>query len=197
MTTAPHAAAVIDLPAPRTSGGKPLFDCLRERASVREFDSRPLPARLLSDLLWATFGVSRPDGKRTAPTSFDSREFDLYLFTADGIRRYDANAHGLVTIKAGDFRAATGAEDWVVAAPLNLVFVADYLKLKDCPRGLLDFCATADVGFLCENLSLFCASEGLASCVRGGFDGERLRALLDLPAQQRVVMAQTVGFPRS
>ena len=184
------------LPPPRKSGGKPLFDCLRERESRREYDFKPLPEQLLSDLLWATFGISRPDGKRTAPTAFDCREFDLYLFTASGVARYDAEYHALIPILDRDHRRDVCANEWIPTAPLDIVFIADYARMNDCPPDMRDYCATADVGFICENLSLSCASEELSSCVIGSFDADKLRVLLSLRSEQKILMAQTVGFPK-
>ena len=58
----------LDLPRPRSEGGKPLIEALRLRRSIREYSTRSLPMQVLSDLLWATFGINRPaSGDRTAP----------------------------------------------------------------------------------------------------------------------------------
>ena len=43
----------LDLPAPRSEGGMPLIAALKLRRSTREYSDRPLPAQVLSDLLWA------------------------------------------------------------------------------------------------------------------------------------------------
>ncbi|MGA8033823.1 MAG: hypothetical protein WCB48_15660, partial [Casimicrobiaceae bacterium] len=55
------------LPRPRKSGGMPLLDALARRRSTREYSGRPLPPQVLSDLLWAAYGINRPSGDRTAP----------------------------------------------------------------------------------------------------------------------------------
>jgi hypothetical protein len=54
-----------ELPPPRATGGKPLIDALKLRRSIREYADRPLQPQVLSDLLWAGFGVNRP--AETAP----------------------------------------------------------------------------------------------------------------------------------
>ena len=60
----------IKLPAPVMMGGKPLMQVLKERHSIREFNTKALSEQLLSNLLWAAAGVNRPDtGKRTAPSA--------------------------------------------------------------------------------------------------------------------------------
>src|SRR5512139_3590797 len=72
------------LPKPEKHGGMPLMDALAKRQSAREFESRELPAALLSSLLWAAFGVNRPDGHRTAPTAINSQEIDVFVALPQG-----------------------------------------------------------------------------------------------------------------
>ena len=58
----------IDLPKPQMDGGRPLMQVLKDRSTSRAFSSEKLPLPVLSNLLWAAFGVNRPEsGKRTAP----------------------------------------------------------------------------------------------------------------------------------
>jgi hypothetical protein len=97
---------MITLPAPQTTGGKPLMEALGERRSTREFSPRALPIQILSDLLWAATGVNRPEsGKRTAPSARDWREIDIYVVTAEGVWRYDADAHLLRVEIPADYQA--------------------------------------------------------------------------------------------
>ncbi|HEY6440243.1 MAG TPA: nitroreductase family protein [Acetobacteraceae bacterium] len=50
----------IVLPPPRADFGKSLAEALRLRRSIRSFDPRPMPPQVLSELLWAAYGVNRP-----------------------------------------------------------------------------------------------------------------------------------------
>ena len=59
----------IDLPKPRMEGGLPLMQALKARQSGREFSPERLPLPVLSNLLWAAWGVNRSDGRRTAPSA--------------------------------------------------------------------------------------------------------------------------------
>ena len=121
----------IKLPPPRTSGGKPLMQALKDRHSSREFSGRELPADVLSSLLWAAFGINRPKtGGRTAPSAHDWEEIDLYVATARGLYLYDPRIHALKEILAQDIRAKTGIQSFVAEAPLNLVYVADLTRTK-------------------------------------------------------------------
>jgi len=184
------------LPAPRMAGGKPLLTALKERQSSRAFSARPLPVQLVSDLLWAAFGINRADsGKRTAPSARNWQEIDIYVVLAEGAYRYDALAGILRAVVKGDLRALTGGQPFVATAPLNLVFVADPAKMKGVAAGDISMYIGADAAFISQNVYLFCASEGLGTVVRGMVDREPLAKALNLPESLRVVFAQTVGYP--
>src|ERR1035438_4621750 len=95
FVTGPIFAQSIDLPAPQKSGGMPLMDALAKRSTAREFDPRELSPRELSSLLWASFGINRPDGKRTAPSAKNCQETDLYVILKQGAYLYDAKSNKL------------------------------------------------------------------------------------------------------
>ena len=188
----------VSLPAPRTEGGKPLLQALKERQSSRAFSDRALPPQLLSDLLWAAAGINRPDaGKRTAPSARDWQEVEVYAVLRDGAYLYDAKANLLRAVAAGDLRPATGVQGFVAVAPLDLVYVADVTKMTGSAPEDQALYSGADTGFISENVYLFCASEGLATVVRGSIDRAALAAALKLPETKRVMLSQTVGYPGS
>lgn len=185
----------LPLPAPETEGGKPLMTAIRDRQSTREFSDRPLSPQTLSNLLWATIGISRPDGKLTVPNARSRREIDVFVITADGTYLYDIQHHALKTVTTADLRPLAGKQDFVATAPINLVYVADYTRMPDLsPEQQLVYSST-DVGFSVENAYLFCASFGLATVVRGSIDREVLGKALGLGPQQRIILAQCVAHP--
>ncbi len=195
MGIAQEPLRVLQLPRPDTSGGKPLMQALKERHSSRSFSPRRIPDQMLSDLLWAAFGVNRPDGHRTAPSARNSQEMHLYAVMEDGVYLYDAPAHALRAVLTGDLRAKTGTQDFVATAPLNLVYVADMTKVgarTDEDRILY---TGADCGVIAENVYLYCASAGLSVVVRASIDKPACAAALHLAGNQRIILAQTVGFP--
>ena len=62
------AGEPISLPAPATRGGMPLMQALSARHSTREYTDRPLSRQMLSDLLWAAFGINRGAAIARRPT---------------------------------------------------------------------------------------------------------------------------------
>lgn len=184
-----------DLPEPRREGGQPLTAALRLRRSTRSYLPRALPAQTLSDLLWAAFGINRPSGDRTAPNWKHVMVIDVYAAMADGVWLYEPKSHALLRHSTQDLRAQTGLQDFVAAAPLNLIYVAHGERMTDVSPEDRRLYASVDAGFIGQNVYLFCASEGLATVFRGAIDVAKLARALQLPDQQFVTFAQTVGFP--
>jgi len=184
----------ITLPQPQTDGGRPLMQVLKDRKTTRDFTADKLSPQMLSNLLWAAFGVNRPDGRRTAPSAMNRQEIDIYVATADGLFVYNAQANRLEPVLAQDIRAATGTQAFVATAPLDLVYVADLAKAGSEPDA--DLYTAADTGFIAQNVYLFCASEGLATVVRGSIDRASLGKAMKLHPEQKIILAQTVGYPK-
>jgi nitroreductase len=184
----------VALPAPQTSGGKPLMQALKERKSTREFSPEKLSPQMLSNLLWAGWGINREDGHRTAPSSSDRQEIEIYVVTADGAYVYDTKGNALKPVVAGDLRKQTGTQAFVGEAALNLVYVADFSKMGNGDENSKNATSNANAGFIAQNVYLFCTSEGLGAVVRGGVPRPELAKALNLRPDQRIVFAQTVGY---
>ena len=184
------------LPKAQMEGGMPLMAALKLRRSTREYSPRSLPDQMLSNLLWAAFGINRPSGDRTAPYWRHIMVIDVYLATADGVFMYEPKDHSLVPYMKDDIRADTGMQDFVATAPLNLVYVAHGERMTDVSREDRRLYASVDAAFIGQNVYLYCASEGLASVFRGAVDYEKLTRRMNLPEQRFVTFAQTVGYAR-
>jgi nitroreductase len=193
MATAQEART---LPNPRRETGKPLMQALLLRRSIREFSPRPLPAQMLSDLLWVAYGINRPSGDRTAPYWRHIMVIDVYAAMADGVWLYDPKQHALRLHLRTDIRAQTGLQAFVATAPLNLVYVAHGEKMNDISPEERRLYASVDAAFAGQNVYLYCASEGLGTVFRGAVDYERLRQAMQLEDGQFVTFAQTVGYPQ-
>jgi SagB-type dehydrogenase family enzyme len=188
---------VIELPEPVCTGGMPLMDALANRQTIREYSSRDISPQTLANLLWAAFGINRPEsGKRTAPSASNLQETDIYVIRKDGAYRWDPALNTLTLVAAGDHRAVTGGQDFVTEAPVNLVYVSDYTRMGDRPQDVKEHYGSIDTGFIAQNVYLFCASEGLANVVRGGQNNEELERVLKLDSDRNVVLKHTIGYPK-
>ena len=207
----PAAAPVQDLqpitlPKFQTDGGKSVLAALQERRTNRSIRADKLPPQVLSNLLWAAFGVNREKGNfgkagRTAPSASNSQEIDLYVALPEGVYLYDAIPHRLVPVAAGDFRGLSG-RGAAATAPVNIFYVVDlarYVLEGNPDREINDpeiqksyyYCA---VGLIAQNVYLFAASQGLAAWFHN-CDKISTPKEFKLRPDQRVLFAQTVGYP--
>lgn len=187
----------IQLPSPQTEIGKPLMQALKLRQSSRNFDSKPLPLQELSNLLWAAYGINRPEsGKRTAPSAMNWQEVDVYVFIAKGTFLYNANTNSLELVNLNDLREETGRQGFVADAPLNLLYVVDEKRTSRANEDDRIRWTNVDVGFIAQNVYLYCASQGLAVVVRGMINRDALIKELKLRPEQKIILAQTVGYPK-
>jgi len=183
------------LPEPRRDAGMPLMRALQARRSIREYSQQPLPVQVLSDVLWAAYGINRPSGDRTAPYWRHIMVIDVYAAMADGVWLYDPAAHALRPHLGADVRAQTGTQDFVGTAPLNLVYVAHGERMMDVRPEDRRLYGSVDAAFAGQNVYLYCASEGLATVFRGAIDYQKLAGAMRLADGQFVAFAQTVGYP--
>ena len=186
---------IVKLPSPKTEGGMPLMQALKERKSDREFSSRKLSPETLSNLLWAAWGINRPDGHRTAPSARNLQDIDVYVAMDDGLYLYEPKNHQLQKILSEDIRGATGNQDYVKDAALNLIFVSDLTRLNVPDPMAVEFFTGAHTAYLSQNVYLFCASEGLSTVVRGNVDKAALAKIMKLRTDQKITLAQSVGYP--
>jgi nitroreductase len=186
----------VKLPEVQKDGGKTLMQALSERKTTREFSNDKIPLQVLSNLLWAAWGINRPEtGRRTAPSAVNFQEIYIYVAMQEGLFIYDERSHVLNPVLAKDIRAATGLQDFVKDVPVNLVYVADFSKMNVSDQDKV-FYSAADTGFIAQNVYLFCSSEGLATVVRNLIDKPALARTMNLKSQQRVILSQSVGYPK-
>jgi SagB-type dehydrogenase family enzyme len=187
----------IELPAPQKEIGKPLMQALNARQSSRTFDTKALSQQDLSNLLWAADGINRPgSGKRTAPSAMNWQEIDIYVALPEAMYLYEPKSHSLTPVVAKDLREATGKQPFVKDAPVTFVYVADGAKMKNASEEDRTLYSAADAGFIAQNVYLYCASQGLAVVVRGMIDRPALAKELKLRPDQKIVLSQTVGYPK-
>ncbi|MFA6101243.1 MAG: nitroreductase family protein [Victivallaceae bacterium] len=185
----------IKLPSPDMKGGKPLMECLALRKTSREFSDKELSPQQLSNLLWAAFGINRLDGRRTAPTAMNVQDPLIYVAMKDGLYLYEPKGYVLQLVLAKDIRAECGEQEFHKTVPLDLIYVSDTKKFNgDKPQNIN--LAWNHIGFISQNVYLFCASEGLSTVVCGWVNYPQLEKVMGLPGGFKVILTQPVGFPK-
>ena len=188
-------AADIKLPAPTKTGGMPVVQAIAERKTSRSFSDRELPPATLSTLLWVADGISRPDGRRTIPTGHNVQDVDVYVILKSGAYRYDEKAHALALIAAGDFHRIAAKQPFAQTAPVNLYFVQDVARAKKTDAMSQLRFGGIHTGAALQNVYLYCTSEGLATVAREQNDYAELSKVFKLNPTQRIILAQSVGYP--
>jgi SagB-type dehydrogenase family enzyme len=195
--TGVYAQKAKQLPKPQKRGGGPLMELLDERHSSREFSNQSMSRQMLSNLLWAAFGINRPEsGKRTAPSSQNVQDIQIYAATQEGTFLYLPEKHALRKVTGQDVRPAMGEQSFVRDAAVNLVYVSDFSRYSGGNEQQKMVTAGTHCGFIGQNVYLFCTSEGLNTVFRGWIDKEKIADALNLEEDQQVMYSQSVGFPK-
>lgn len=191
---AQKAPKVITLNEPSYNEGMTLMQALKERKSSSGFTEKEIPLQDLSNILWASVGVNRPDGRRTSPTGSNRQEIEVYAFFKNGVYWYNYANHTLELVKEGDFRSLTGRQE-AANAYMDLLFIADTDKTGPGEKeGDAATVSYVNVGYVSQNVYLACANAGIGSRARGGWDQKKVVETLGLKESMVVVLGQTVGY---
>jgi nitroreductase len=185
----------LELDADFSALGIALRDILLLRRSRHEFGPEPVPQYRLSRLLWTACGCNREgDLLRTAPSVCGGAPIDVYVAMATGLYRFDAAA--MVLVRCGDADLRGSDQHDGPAAPLELIYVADLARMTGVPAPDRLWQAALDAGFMAQNVSLFCAAESLATCMRVPPERAALARAMGLEGGACVLLRQAVGLPR-
>ena len=205
----------IELPRPQCDGVKSVWASLWERKTTRDMREERLPPQVLSNVLWAAFGVTRKDGPmgrtgRTAPSGLNLQGIDIYVALPEGAYLYETVPNHLSPVLARDIRPMTNRRPQAGTAPAILIYVANTDIEVQLPPGAqppkghppgkpvtvaINPCyGEVEAGFIGQNVYLFCASEGLAAWFFAT-DREGLAKAMNLRSTQKVLYCQAVGYP--
>lgn len=201
--------AVLQLPPPETSAGMGLWEAVAGRRSLRDFTTAALPLARLSQLLWATQGVTGQRGGylfRASASAGALYPNETYLFVnrvqgcPAGLWHYQVPDHSLAHLAAGDFG------ERLAAACLGQEFCAE-AAVVFAWAGIWDRCAWKygdravryiylDAGHLGGQLQLAATALGLGSVNIGAFFDDEVNELLGLEGHQETAVYLTaVGVP--
>lgn len=194
----------IPLPEPKKASNSTLAAALSSRRSIRDFRFEKISLQQVSDLLWAACGVNlirgEEDNRRyyfTNPTASNHREVSVYLFSDKGIFLYEPIRNRLLQLSTRDKRNKLSNLSFVKKAALSLCIVSDIDKMVrhrgDAFRQQLY--SSMDAGYVSENIYLYCAANGLATCACGLIDREKITKILGL-TNAKVMLVHPIGFQK-
>lgn len=174
---------------------------LEMRRTKRRWKDSTLSAQEMSDVLWAACGITkdvtvRSKSKRTAPSARNSQTIKIYVALNKGLFQYDEKNHALVLIYEKDIREYVSNQKMMKSAPVGLIYVSDYSKLKGyiaTDDNMKWFIAGTETGFISQNVYLYCAAAQLSTAVIGLVNREKLQEIMRLPHYEKVVYTQVIG----
>ncbi len=183
----------IELARPDTKGGLPLYAALEQRRSERDYKNTYVSGDKLSQILWASQGVTFTTGYhrlRTAPSAGALFPVETYAVIdrvenfKPGIYHYLPPEHALVLIKEGDYgsrlaRAALGQQMFNMASfVLVSSAVVERCRMKYGERAWRYIYLEA--GHIAQNAALAAVSCGLGTCQVGAFRDDQVNATIGL-----------------
>ncbi|MBP3546378.1 MAG: SagB/ThcOx family dehydrogenase [Alphaproteobacteria bacterium] len=184
LTTNMAQALEKQLPQPDKSGGLPLMEALQQRRSGKFFIKKDIDDKVLSNILWAAYGVNDNEGRRTIPTAMNQKELEIYIADKNGVWVYDADNNALQQISDENILKAFSSQEYMENAPLVLIYTgnkeSNYVEMH--------------AGSAYQNVGLYAASAGLNNVVRGYFDKEQVAKLIKLPENKKVIITQAIGW---
>ncbi|MBN1682917.1 nitroreductase family protein [Candidatus Bathyarchaeota archaeon] len=194
---------IIKLLKPQKELDFPLMKALEIRRSKRKWKEEPLSEQDLSNLLWAACGITKEEtkrskSKRTSPSACNSQAIKIYTTTKDGLFLYDEKNHQLVQIFSKDIRDKIGTQKMMHSAPLGLIYVSDYSKMKNFlfkNDEIKWFFSGTDAAFISQNVYLYCTAAKLSTVILGLVNRNELHEVMNLKEQEKIVFTQVVGNP--
>jgi SagB-type dehydrogenase family enzyme len=185
----------IELPMTFEGLHAPLMEAFKLRATQRDIREEEIPMEFVSSLLWSAYGINRPEeGKRVVPSAINAQEYDIYLFTREGIYLYNAEKNSIEMKVKGDYREKISQQKFFAVAPISIVMVANYDRMKKFKQVEdRDFYAAVDAGYISQNIYLFCASASLNTVACGGINRDEIHKILGI-TNGRAMLAHPVGL---
>ena len=185
----------IELPMTFEGLHAPLMEAFKLRATHREIREEEIPMEFVSSLLWSAYGINRPEeGKRVVPSAINAQEYDIYLFTREGIYLYNAEKNSIEMKVKGDYREKISQQKFFAVAPISIVMVANYDRMKKFKQVEdRDFYAAVDAGYISQKIYLFCASASLNTVACGGINRDEIHKILGI-TNGRAMLAHPVGL---
>lgn len=194
---------ITKLPEPQKDLKFPLMKAIELRRTKRKWRDSNFSDQEISNILWAACGITyketkRSKSRRTVPSACNSQEIKVYVALYNGLYLYDEKKHQLVKVLSEDIRENIGTQKMMRSAPVGLIYVSDYSKMKtflfkDDHRKW--FTSTVDTGFISQNVYLYCAAANLNTALLSLVDRDKLHKIIGLNENEKVVYTQVIGKP--
>jgi nitroreductase len=148
-----------------------VLEAMKTRRSVRKYKSTPVPEEVLKDVLSAA---------RAAPSAVNAQPWKFIIITDEEIKR--------------KLVQACNGQKFIAEAPLIIVGCGfpdeAYATIGGYMNGYV-----IDVTIAMVHLVLAATSAGLGTCWIGAFKEEKVKEILNIPPDVKVVALTPLGYP--
>lgn len=188
-------------------------EAIAYRRSIRSFKNVPISIEQLSQILWATYGVT--DTHRnflSTPSAGATYPLEIYAvvgkntvkvseehYLEAAVYKYDSHAHKLTPVLPGDYREALYRsslhQTWVKEAAVDIVICAIYERTTGYygERGYRY--VYMEVGHAGQNIYLMATALGLGTVAIGAFRDNEVKHILRLPQNVHPLYIMPIGVP--
>lgn len=194
----------IKLPNPVIKGKSSVEEALFKRRSIRKFKKGNLNLNLISQLLWAAYGITDDRGFKTVPSAGATYPLKIYLVAGDvsdlksGIYKYIPEEHSLIKIIEKDVRnelmKAALRQNFISEAQIIIIITADFKRTTGYygERGIMY--VYIEAGHSGQNIYLQAESLNLGTVAVGAFNDDEVSKLLKLPENEKPIYIFPVGI---
>ncbi len=150
-----------------------VMEAIRTRRSVRAFAAKAIPADVMTRMRQSL---------RLAPSACNIQPWHFIVVTDAALRR--------------ELAQAAKGQKWLADAPVVVVgcgFPEQAYKHMGGHGNSIDI----DVAIALDHLSLAAVADGLGTCWIGAFDETKVKSLLGIPEEAKVVAMMPLGYPSS
>jgi len=198
----------IYLPLPSQKGSISLEEAIAQRRSIRDFTPEPISQSQLSQILWATQGITDTSSRlRAVPSAGATYPLEIFIVCgrnsieqiSEGIYHYNIAHHALTRHHEGDVRLdlarAALDEEMIYHAPVDIIICALYERTTRHYGSRGERYVHIEVGHAGQNIYLQATALGLATVAIGAFYDEPVREVLRLGKQYKPLYIMPLGKP--
>jgi SagB-type dehydrogenase family enzyme len=191
------AGADIALDKPRPSLGVDIMKALQMRKSTKSYTSKEMSFQALSNILWASHGVNRENGKRTAPSAMGRYYMDLYVVSNEGVHLYNPDKHSLSLVSNENVKNLIAKQKYVGEASHIIVMVTDLTRYHPLVKEAFKLpAAYATAGCIAQNIYLTAGAMDLGTCFVVSMKADVIKDKLRLGEHQIPIVIMPLGYPK-
>ena len=193
----------IGLPKPVHTGNLSVEEALNLRKSVRDYTKEALLLGEISQLLWAAQGITRRDGKRTAPSAGALYPLELFVVAgrvhglAPGVYRYYPQDHELELVVSGnrlkELAMGALAQKSVQKGAAALVVAGVYSRTSQKYGRRAKRYVHIETGHAAQNVFLQATSMDISTVVIGAFDDDGVSRTLRMRPHESPLLIMPLG----